>query len=166
MMKQRYAVLLTEYLCRGYESYYSEIHRLFEWMDMQTRLKFPQEFSVEVVRPNNNRFFWLKSHTIPTGPRVRQVGLRVPLGRPKTISAKILSGRIDYTMISITSPSRVHTIWLAPEMIDFDRRLQVRVAGSPRKFNDFVEASVETILEDLRIRGDRQKIYQAKIELN
>ena len=51
-------------------------------------------------------------------------------------------------------------------MIDFDRRLQVRVVGSPRKFNDFVEASVGTILEDLRIRGDRQKIYQAKIELN
>ena len=166
MMKKRYDVLLTEYIGRGYESYYSEIHRLFEWMDTQTRMKFPQDFSVEFVRPNNNRFFWLKSHTIPNSLRVRQVGLRVPLGKPKTISAKILSGRTEYTSISITSPSRVHTIWLAPEMIDFDRRLQVRVVGSPRKFNDFVEVSVETILEDLRIRGDRQKIYQAKIELN
>lgn len=165
MMKKRFDILLTEYIGRGYESYYSEIHRLFEWMDTQTRMKFPQEFEVEFVRPNNNRFFWLKSHTIPEASRVRQAGLRAPLGRPKTISAKVLSGRLEYTSISITSPSRVHTIWLSPELIDFERRLQVRV-GSQRKYNDFVEASVETILEDLRLRGDRQKIYQAKIKLN
>lgn len=165
MMKKRYDVIMTEYIGRGYESYYSEIHRLFEWMDTQRRMKFPQDFSVEVVHPNNNRFFWLKCNTIPDSARVRQVGLQAAIGRPKTISAKILSGRTEYTSISISSPSRTNTLWLAPEMIDFERRLQVRV-GSQRKYNDFIEASVETILEDVRLRGDRQKIYQAKIELN
>lgn len=165
MMKKRFDVVMTEYIGRGYESYYTEIHRLFEWMETQTRMKLPQEFEVEFVRPNNNRFFWLKSHTIPDSSRVRQASLKAPVGRPKKISAKILSGRVEYTSISINSPSRVHTVWLTPELVDFDRRLQIRV-GSTRKYNDFIEASIETILDDLRLRGDRQKIYQAKIELN
>ena len=50
-------------------------------------------------------------------------------------------------------------------MIDFNKRLHV-LFNRNRKYNDFIEASVEAILEDLRIRGDRQKVYQARIDLN
>ncbi|MDA1166365.1 MAG: hypothetical protein O3B13_24990, partial [Planctomycetota bacterium] len=85
--------------------------------------------------------------------------------RPKIVSAEILAGSSDRTTISITSPARSNTIWLNPDMIDFGVRLRVRL-GSRQVYNDFVEASVEHILEDLRQRGDRQRIYQTRIDLN
>ena len=116
---------------------------------------FPREIEVTTLRPNNNRFYWLKSHTIPDVKFT---------GAAKGITGTIKDGSDRWTTIAISSPARRHTVWLAPDMVDFGLRVQVTVKGS-RKFNDFVEASVETIMEDLRLRGDRQKVYQARIEL-
>lgn len=171
MIVAHYDLILSEFVGRGYESFYGEIHRLFDWMELHRRRRFPDEFSMQTLRPNNNRFFWLKADTLEPvrGPRGR---IQNGAGRnsfvassPRTISAEILSGSTDHTTISIKSPARSNTIWLSPEMIDFGRRLHVKV-GSRRVFNGFAEASVEHILEDLRLRGDRQKIYQARMDLN
>ena len=85
-------------------------------------------------------------------------------GSPKTISGTIKDGSDRWTTIAISSPARQHTVWLAPEMVDFNLRVHVTVKGS-RKFNDFVASDVEAILEDLRLRSDRQKVYQARLEI-
>lgn len=156
MMLRGDDVILAEYVGRGYESYYSEIHKLFAWMELHERDAFPREIEVTTLRPNNNRYYWLKSHTIPD---VRFTGAA------KGISGTIKDGSDRWTTIAISSPARKHTLWLSPDMVDFSLRVQVTVKGT-RKFNDFVESSVEAILEDLRLRGDRQKVYQARIELN
>ena len=122
------------------------------------------------ARPNNNRFYWLKANTLdnaggPRGP-VQNLPAAIfnPKARAKSITAKILSGAAEHTTISVKSPSRTNTIWLTPDMIDFGVRLQVRV-GARRVFNDFVESKVEHILDDLRLRGDRQRVYHARIDL-
>jgi pimeloyl-ACP methyl ester carboxylesterase len=171
MMVGHFDVLLSEYVGRGYESFYEEIHLLFDWMDLQERAPSPSEFTMHTVRPNNNHFYWLKADTLaeqgqPRGPVVNNpVAVGNVAARPKIISAEILAGATDHTMISIKSPARSNTIWLSPDMIDFGIRLRVRL-GSRQVFNDFVKASVEHILDDLRLRGDRQRIYQTRIDLN
>lgn len=171
MMIAHFDVLLSEFVGRGYESFYEEIHRLFDWMEHHQRAPLPDEFVMQTVRPNNNHFYWLKADTLsdlnqPRGSRVRG---RVPVvnvsARPKLISAEILAGSPDRTTISVRSPARSNTIWLSPEMIDFDIRLRVRM-NSRQVYNGFVEASVEHILDDLKARGDRQRIYQARLDLN
>jgi pimeloyl-ACP methyl ester carboxylesterase len=169
MMIAHYDVLLSEFIGRGYESFYEEIHQLFDWMDLQERSPDPAEFSMNTVRPNNNRFFWLKANTLENvGQRGGQeqpfptVNLA---SRAKIISGEILAGSINNTTIAIKSPARSNTIWLSPDMIDFDIRLKVRVNGRS-VFNDFVESSVEHILDDLRLRGDRQRVYHTRIDLN
>lgn len=171
MMIGHYDVLLSEFIGRGYESFYEEIHHLFDWMDLQERSSDPGEFAMSAVRPNNNRFFWLKANTLGTAEQPRgqvqnfPAAVINPAARPKIISGQILSGAKAHTTISIKSPARSNTIWLSPEMIDFGVRLQVRI-GSRRIFNDFVESSVEHMLDDLRLRGDRQRLYHARIDLN
>ena len=167
MMLRRYDIVLTEYVGRGTESYYEEIHELFQWMDVLERERFPQEFAMKAMRPNNNHFYWFKADTLKlVRSRSSRAG-NIPLvsARPVTMQAKILSGSDKYTRIDVSAPAQGGTIWLSPEMLDFNKRLIVDF-NRDQKFNDFIESSVEAILDDLRIRGDRQKIYHARIELN
>ncbi len=170
-------IVMAEYLGRGYESYYGEIHKLFSWMELRQRPKLPKEFHIESMRPNDNRFFWLKGQTLPPDPRQPnnrlnakappKVGAR-PLiqDRPVGMGASIKEGRQDANELRVSpSTTKQHTVWLSPELISFDKRLHVMV-GPTRKFNDFIEPNTEVILEDFRTRADRQRIFQVKLELN
>ena len=85
--------------------------------------------------------------------------------RAKLISATVRAGAAAHTTIAIRSPVRSNTIWLSPDIIDYDLRLKVKL-GARQLFNDFVESSVEHILDDLRLRGDRQRVYHTRIDLN
>ena len=81
---------------------------------------------------------------------------------PMQLSAKVTPGNTIYIT---RSGAERHTLWLSPEIVDFNSRLSVRLR-SRQPFNDFVQPQIETILEDLRIRGDRQRLYWAKIDIN
>lgn len=175
MMIGRYDIILTEYVGRGYESYYSEIHHLFDWMDRQTRRPDPASMTMLTLRPNDNRFYWLKANTLSAEPS-RTTRPRTPpapaapaafnilSNTPKIIRGEILTGAEDRNVVTINSPSKSHTIWLNSALIDFNKRLKVTVGGH-QKFNDFVDRSVEAILEDLRTRGDRERIYEARLDV-
>jgi hypothetical protein len=164
MMRYGYDVIYAEYVGRGYESYYAEIHRLFDWMDLHRRVKYVKEVDVRVLRPSDNRFYWLQGEGFPR----------------KVLQADVLSGRrggrispmpfrADITptnTVRITrSGVKRHTIWLSPELIDFERRVVVKIRGR-KKFNKFISPQIKTILEDLRTRGDRQKLYQVKLVID
>lgn len=169
MMIAHYDVVLSEFIGRGYESFYEEIHQLFDWMDLQERRTAPAEFEMRTVRPNNNRFFWFKANTLAGVQQPRAQGQPFPAinvaTRAKIVSANIRAGADDHTTIAFKSPARSNTIWLSPDIIDYDIRLKVK-KGSHQLFNDFVESSVEHILDDLRLRGDRQRLYHTRIDLN
>ncbi|MBM81155.1 MAG: hypothetical protein CMJ78_11255 [Planctomycetaceae bacterium] len=161
MLKRGYDMIFTEYIGRGYESYYAEIHNLFDWMELHRRSVFPREIDVEILRPFDNRFFWVKMDDFPKnvkdGP-LRAGGGRV--NRPMPLSAEVTPGN---TVRINRSGAKKHTFWLSPDFVDFDKRVKVRINNS-QKMNDFIEPDTSAILEDFRIRGDRQKIYQVKLE--
>ena len=129
----------------------------------------PAEFEMRTVRPNNNRFFWFKANTLAGIGQTRGLAQPFPVvnvaNRAKIISVSVRAGADDHTTIAIRSPVRSNTIWLSPDIIDYDIRLKVKL-GSRQLFNDFVEPSVEHILDDLRLRGDRQRVYHTRIDLN
>lgn len=171
--------ILAEYQGRGYESYYGEIHKLFSWMELHRRPPLPKEFFVESMRPNDNRFFWLKGLTLPNETRP-SASSRVPIKpppkapprpivaqeKPTVFQASIREGSEKYNELRIvTSPAKQHVVWLTPEMLSFEKRLHVW-DGATRKFNDFIAPNTEAILEDFRSRADRQRIFQMKLELN
>ncbi len=173
MMPGNQDVLYAEYVGRGNESYYGEIHRLFAWMELYRRAPSPRGFTMFSMRPNDNRFFWVKAHTLPSQtpmpatprnskpqPQPLPVGVQ---GKPNLFTVDVMDGAKDHNKIVLPSIKTNYTIWLTPEIVSFDKRLQV-MQGTQPKFNGFVEPQIETMLEDLRLRGDRQRVYQVKLE--
>ena len=68
------------------------------------------------------------------------------------------------TLVLTAGNSRA-TIWLSPEMVDFKTRVNITVGGRrPGGVPAMIKPSVETMLEDLRFRGDRQHPFWAKVE--
>ena len=53
-------------------------------------------------------------------------------------------------------------VWLSPEIVTFDNSLKVEINGKPHRKK--VVPSIETLLEDVRTRGDRQHPFWAKVE--
>ncbi len=147
MLRNGYDMIYAEYIGRGRETYYEEIHKLFEWMQLHRRLTYPEEFEFQIQRPFDNRFFWLKTDGLPA--RLKSMKL----------SAHVNAGNVVY----VRSGAKSHTIWLSPKLVTFENRVRIHV-NSQRKFNDFVEPSIEVMLDDLRTRGDRQKVYSVKMQ--
>ena len=57
------------------------------------------------------------------------------------------------------------TVWLSPEMLDFERRVNIVVNSQRVHASDrFVKPDLETLLEDVYGRGDRQHPFWAKVE--
>ena len=52
-------------------------------------------------------------------------------------------------------------VWVSPKLIDFKKRIEVRV--NTKVFKAVVKPDLGQLLEDLRIRGDRQQIYWMKV---
>ncbi len=155
----------AEYIGRGYEHYYEEIHDIFDWMSRQERNKYLKEIDASVLRPIDNRFYWIKAEELPANVQqavvVTSGGQRSPV-RPMLLEATILDGSTDHTTISINSGAKRHILELSPDLIDYNKRLIISQRGS-RKFNEFPEKSIEVLLDDFREQADRQRLVWTRI---
>ena len=162
MVLRGYDLTYVEYVGRGYESFLEERPRIFEWMALapHRRAPEPQEFHIEVLRPGDASVHWLQADGFEE-QALQPVNWDNgrPKSRPEVVDGKIKpSGAIYVT----TTAGRV-TIKLSPSLIDFEQRIETRVSRK-RPFRDFVKPEMKTLLDDLRERGDRQRLYWAKIE--
>ena len=154
MMTRRYNVTYVEYIGRGHENFYDEIHHLFDWMGRQQRVEYPKHFECRATRPWENRFYWVEVEGIPPPP--------LDL---KRIRPYLIRGRLGATnSVSVDAGRTLVTLWLGPEQVDFDRHLSIRING--RDLRHDVDPSLETLLEDFRTRGDRQQLFWAKVVAN
>lgn len=162
MLRLGFNIMYVEYEGRGYETYYEEIHRLFDWMDQHQRPKPPREIEVDIVRSSDNRFYWVKLDGLPDtlsldGP---------PNNRKVRVKKMLLNARVNVgNAVNVRSGAEKTTIWLSPEFVDFDRRVRIEIKGRQR-FNDFLRPDLQAMLEDLRNRGDRQRLFWVKMEFN
>ena len=53
-------------------------------------------------------------------------------------------------------------VWVSPKLIDFKKKLEVRINGKTY-FKGLAKLDLEPMLEDLRLRGDRQQLYWLKV---
>lgn len=162
MMTHNFDLIYTEYMGGGLDSYYSEIHKLFDWMSRARRKPLPREFAVQTMRAVDNEFYWYGLDGIP--PATVNVDWNAKRGKapnPMKVDCKITPGN----SVDIKSGAARHRVWLTPEegLVDFDKRLEVRINGR-QKFNDFLKADLEAMLEHARTSGDRQRLYWAVLE--
>ncbi|MFW6125397.1 MAG: alpha/beta hydrolase-fold protein, partial [Pirellulales bacterium] len=162
MMDHGFPVTYSEYIGRGHEDFYEEIHNLFEWMTRQRRVHHPEQFACRSVRPGDNRFYWAEVEDIPAISTIPPGRLTEPARRHRWLRPLVIEGKLGATnSVSVSGGTTRMQIWLAPDMVDFDREVDVYVNGRPVR--TAVTPSLGVLLEDFRTRGDRQKLYWVKV---
>jgi pimeloyl-ACP methyl ester carboxylesterase len=156
-------VVLVQFLQRGYESYFEETPRIFEWMETQRRQKMPHDFVMHVLRPSENRFYWLRAEGLPKSVTDSNV-LAGPAHGP--VSPLHIEGKISPSggTIRVKSTAKSHTVWLSPDLISFEKPITIMLRDM-RKYHNVPESSIENILDDFSARADRQLIFTARIDL-
>ncbi len=161
MMRDGHDVIYAEYKGRGHEDYYEEIHKLFDWMELHQRLKYPKELDEKILRPLDNRYYWVRTDGFP--PHIMRPPVIVGNGRirarPVVLNVDVKQGNVIY----VKSGGKNCSLWLNPELVDFEKRLEVRV-DNRRQFHDFLRPDMKAMLDDVRDRGDRQKLFEARLD--
>jgi len=155
-------VIYIEFNRRGLEEFPEEMTTYFDWMDRRTREAVPKEFEASTARVCDDRWNGVVVKGFADG-RTTSPEAADPLGRnlnPATIKLKTssLSNLVDLQVAGITQLD----VWLSPKLVDFKRKLEVRVNGKAL-FKGRPILEFQPMLEDLRLRGDRQQIYWVKV---
>jgi predicted esterase len=150
----------VEYRGRGHEHFADDILRIFDWMGRKRRDFFPREFEAVTFRPWDRFFWWVELEGAPARTVVLPEAWPPAVGnRPLTITAK--KGATNSLTVRCGA-DRVR-VWLSPELIDFTQPLTVTVDGK-RIHKGPIAADERVLLEDLRLRGDRQHPFWAVID--
>lgn len=170
MMRAQHDMVYCEFKQRGFETYFEEFPKIFEWMALHRRAPQPRELGnqrrndpgISILRPSDTRFHWLTISGLPAklSEPILWESKRPRAPRPLTISGKLAQGN-EMNTFYINHPGSHSTIWLSPEMVNFEQRIKIEDDGT--KFFDYVRPDIGVMLEDLRVRGDRQRMYLGKI---
>ena len=142
LRRSGYDTMVVEFIGRGHEHFYDEIHRLFEWMGVHQRDFLPREFICASMRPWDSFFWWAELDQLPSLAMVVPLAWPPKKPRPATIQGELRDGN----MIRLRSGAGLSIVWLTPEMVDFDKRVTISVDG--RSERAAVSPSTEVILED------------------
>jgi pimeloyl-ACP methyl ester carboxylesterase/thioredoxin-like negative regulator of GroEL len=161
-LKRGFDTTVVEFLGRGHEDFYDEILRIFDWMGRFRRNFFPREFTCETMRPWDNFFWWVELQGLPPRAMVDPANWPPPAGtQPVQVKGTIN----NKNGLNVRTGTSQVTVWLSPDMIDFNQRATITVNG--RRLNaadQIVRPELRTLLEDVRTRGDRQHPFWAKLE--
>ena len=163
LRKLGYDTVIVQYQGRGHEHFHDEIQNLFAWMNLHKRNFFPREFDTASLRPWDNFFWWVETEK----PKDTTMILPAEWGNgsksaKQATPAEIKAKRLEPNGVTVTAGAHgTVTVWLAPEIVNFDAKVDVRI--NKRAFSN-VQPTVATILEDVRTRGDRQHPFWAKVE--
>ncbi len=155
-------VTYLEYHRRGLESLPEEAPAVFEWMDRRHRETYPKKFEAVTARLSDNRFFGVVIHEFQPGRTMAPEAVD-PFGKnlnPATI--KMTSSSLSNNLRLETNGVKRLDVWVSPKLIDFNKKFEVRI-NNRTFFKGLAKPDLGPLLEDLRIRGDRQQLYWLKI---
>jgi pimeloyl-ACP methyl ester carboxylesterase len=159
-------VTYVEYLKRGMESFPEEAASVFEWMDRRHREPFPKAFSVVTARDSDQRFYGIVIRDFRAGRTTAPEAVE-PMGKNlNPASIKLTTSRPSNLMNLTVDGIRSFDVWVSPKLIDFKRKMEIRVNNrKPSAFKAMPRPDLGQMLEDLRLRGDRQQIYWMKVPI-
>lgn len=150
----------VEYRGRGHEHFSDDILRIFDWMGRKRRDFFPPAFEAVSLRPWDRFFWWTEVEDAPPRTVVLPEAWPPAAGsRPLSIEAK---KGVTNSLVVRTGAGRTR-VWLSPELVDFTQPLTVTIDGQ-RAHKGPISADESLLLEDLRLRGDRQHPFWAVVE--
>lgn len=157
--------MLVEFLGRGVDRYLDEVPKLFDWMDLHRRQPVTNTINAQSLRQTDNRFFWATAVDLPFTailPAAAGSGQRISVMDLK-VTIKPERGNVA---VAISGPAKQYVIRFLPELIDFEKRVEVRLTARNRRlFFGFVTPDVTAIINELRATGDRTRLPLATLEL-
>ena len=122
-LKPNTDITIVEYLGRGYEPFGDEIQRMFDWMSRRQR-KMPKTIDCVTMRPWDNFFWWLEVAGLPAKSMVAPSVWPPPrTARPTPVQGR----RLETNKITVTAQADQVTVWLSPELVNFNEQLAVEV---------------------------------------
>jgi predicted esterase len=146
---RNYDVTVVEYRGRGHEHFSDEILRIFDWMGRKQRDFFPKKFTASTKRPWDNYFWWVE---------IEGLEGQFPQNRALSVEGWINAK----SAVNVRAPGTI-SVWLAPEMVDFSRPVNVMVNGRSLT-RKTVHPDLRVLLDDVRTRGARLHPFWAKVE--
>jgi pimeloyl-ACP methyl ester carboxylesterase len=174
---RHFASLWVQYKGRGAEWFGGEVPLIFEWMRIKRRA-FPltqlgkdgggTQFGTEFnsMRPTDNSFYWLTTDDVmPACCKTAQSSWAAV--NPARLQALIYPESNDIR-VKAYGVKQV-SVWLGrnlrgESMIDFTKPVSFRVNDTQVLKKVQVKPSLAVMLEDLYRRGDRQRVYMAKLD--
>ncbi len=186
-IRWNYPAMYLEYKGRGSEWFEGELPLMMDWMARKKRAQPQRELGragvtvisgeeFKTMRHGDNRFYWLSTEAINDScinssqnwnPRCSPATLQgsTLLGNRLAVKAGAKSADIWNQINVRTSGVKQVSIWLGPNHIDFSKPLLLRVNSQQVGRTALVTPSWQTLLEDLFLQGDRQRLFVARIDV-
>ncbi len=160
LKSSKFDCLLTVYQGRGRDHFQEELPRIVEWMNLagHVRPAPPEKIEIVTSRSSDRVFWWLEVPEL-VGENIVNPLLFKP-GRANIEGNRMMAPENGLRVTKY--PGKTCTVWLGPEFVDFSKRATFIVKGE-RKTLD-LQADLQTMLEDVRTRADRQHPYWAKLK--
>lgn len=159
--------MVVEYVGRLAEPFFEEFPSIMNWCDVNRR-NWPDnqgcEFSCKTLRPWDSYCYFLELHGLPEANVMR------PSNWPadgRGFNSLNIEAKLSYTdkanrfVVRPAQQGRGMTIWLSPDFVDFDKRIEISRSG----YKETLKPSREVILEDVRRRGDRKRPFWQKVDI-
>jgi len=146
------------------ETFQEEVPHILNWMAAQRR-RLPDasgfKFDCKVLRPWDNYFWFWQLHDIPEKNVTRPEHWKHNKHNPLTISGELKANVPNRFILGPKKLGSGGTLWLSPEFVNFEDEIVISGRGD---FSEFVSPSRAILLEDVRVRGDRQHPFWAKVD--
>jgi predicted esterase len=167
-----YPALYVQYKGRGHDWFDAEYPRIFDWMNRKKRATalpdlgrsgnggaFGEEF--QSMRQTDNRFYWVGLEQL-LEQNVNDRSHWSSRAGPATLQGHVGEGN----KITLNAHGfKTLTLWFRQGMVDFEKPVTITLNMQIRTSNHPVTPSLETLLEDFFLRGDRHRLYLAKVRL-
>ena len=155
----------VEHYRRGLEDLPEEASAILDWMGPRRRDPTPKAFEVVAAREGDDRYYGMVVKDFKPGFTKDPVSMDV-LGKGlKPASLEMDSSQLSNLLRITTTGIRNLDVWVSPKLIDFEKRMEVRV-NNKAYFRGLAKPDLAAFLEDVRIRGDRSQIFWLKVPAN
>jgi predicted esterase len=169
-MPHNYPALYIQYKGRGSEWFGAELPYIFDWMGRKRRANgfpnlgrsggaFGDEF--QSLRPTDNHFYWVELEGLDDRHANDGRNWKSNVS-PASVQARISEG--NQINLHATGFKRA-VLWFRSGMIDFEKPIKLYVNAQQAFAKRKVVPSLETLLEEFYLQGDRQRVFLAKLEV-
>ncbi len=161
--------LVTLYRGRKPDHFQEELPRIMDWMSFPARVRNTvspardekKKFSATTSRAGDRFFWWFETKQLfvekLVPPLLYEAGLK-KAGAEYEVKSEINNN----TVLMGTVPAKNFTIWLSPELVDFEKEITLSIKGTRERRDPKPETRV--ILEDVRGRADRQHPFWMRVD--